>query len=47
MSYEDLEEAQANLAAKEKATASKRGRGRKLKGRALGTDAVVPYVKAR
>ena len=49
VSYEDLEEARAKRAAKEKATASKKKRGNKRKHAALGTGApqVGPKVVQR
>jgi hypothetical protein len=46
MSYEDLEEARAKRAAKEKAIASKGERGRKRKSHALEAGSSVPKGKA-
>jgi hypothetical protein len=45
MSYEDLEEARAKRAAKEKATASKGERGRKRKSAILEAGTLVPKGK--
>ena len=47
MSYEDLEEARAKRAGKEKATASKRERARKLKGHTLDADAISSARKGK